>query len=57
MFERRLQILLAVLAVFCVALVVRAVSLQAVGHSYWANESEKGADRRGRTPDHPRPPA
>ena len=43
MFERRLQVLLVVLGVVCVAIVVRAFSLQVVGRGDWTEKAEDAA--------------
>ncbi len=41
MFERRLQILLLLLAIVSFVLIARAFSVQVLGKSYWAEQSEK----------------
>lgn len=43
MFERRLQVLLVLLAIVSFVLIARAFTVQVVGKSYWAEQNEKSA--------------
>src|SRR5687767_4297033 len=45
MFERRLKILLAVLLVFTLALIARALQIQVIDREYWVNEAGKAMRR------------